>query len=368
MPTRMENKPSTFEEQSQMINHLQRRVRDNMKEKNSLIEMNSELETELTKKEKLIKDISEYHKKSRDEHKEALATNAKKMAISNHLIKSLQSENLILKRDLEKKNSEECGEIQKLFEEIEALKKTNKEKEANLENCEKEIVQTKSKYEELDKQNSDLYEKLRSVKHEKEDTKKLSDQLLEKTNLVQKLNEQQEDTLADLVKEKEHLEQQNEQLKEQIVKNITEIDQEQTLSDELGVFDPRAHNVSPAFQQTNLREHHTNDHENTLVKKIWRLKQVQLEKSIDSQKLKLTSDLLQLKEKELFGSVICACKTFCRITHQKHNWKKSTSQAIFLKFKTLDKAYCCNGCDKTFQNVDCLKLHMNTMHEGKMRK
>ena len=65
----MESKPTTFEEQSQMINHLQRRVRDYMREKNSLFEINTELETELTKKEKLLKDVSEYHKKSRDEHK-----------------------------------------------------------------------------------------------------------------------------------------------------------------------------------------------------------------------------------------------------------------------------------------------------------
>ena len=129
------------------------------------------------------------------------------------------------------------------------------------------------------------------------------------------------------------------------------------------------HNVSPAFEQTNLKDHHKKYHGDTLMKKIWKLKQIQLENSINSQKLKLTSDLLQLKENELSGSLMCACKTYCRITHQKHNWRKSMSQDIFLKFKILDKAFFCESCDKTFQNVDCLKLHMKTFHkEGKMGK
>ena len=98
----MENKPYTFEEQTQMLNHLQKRARDQMKEKNSLIEINSELETELSRKEKQIKDIGDYHKKSREEYREALATNLKQKETANEIIKQLQSENLSLKRELDK--------------------------------------------------------------------------------------------------------------------------------------------------------------------------------------------------------------------------------------------------------------------------
>ena len=156
-------------------------------------------------------------------------------------------------------------------------------------------------------------------------------------------------------------------MKEENAKNYVEKEYETHLSDELGIVDPRAHNVSPVFEPYNFKSHDVNNGD-TLVKKIWKLKQIQLEKSISSQKLKLTSDLLLLKEKEFSRSVICACRTFCRITHKKHNWKKSTSQEIFLKFKILDRAYSCDWCDKTFQNVDCLKLHMTTFHvEEKMR-
>ena len=43
----METQPTTFEEQTQMINYLQKRVSDHIQEKNNLIEMNEELETDL---------------------------------------------------------------------------------------------------------------------------------------------------------------------------------------------------------------------------------------------------------------------------------------------------------------------------------
>ena len=115
-----------------------------------------------------------------------------------------------------------------------------------------------------------MYEKLRSIEQEKEDAKKLSEELCEKVNLIQKSNEEKEDALANLIKEKEnlaenffHLEQQREQLKEHFADNNTEEEQEQNLSDELGIYDSRAHNVSPAFEQTNLKDHHKKYHGDT---------------------------------------------------------------------------------------------------------
>ena len=98
------------------------------------------------------------------------------------------------------------------------------------------------------------------------------------------------------------------------------------------------------------------------MNKNWKLKLTQLEKTISSQKLNLTSSLIQLKEKEYSEakSLKCACKTFCRIIHQKHNWKRSPSQDIYLKFKASNS---CEKCDETFENVDCLQLHMRRIHK-----
>ena len=60
---------TTFEDQKEMVNHLHK----HMKKKYSLIEMNTELENELLKKEKQIKEVSKYHQNARQEYKEALA-------------------------------------------------------------------------------------------------------------------------------------------------------------------------------------------------------------------------------------------------------------------------------------------------------
>ena len=53
----MEIKPSTFEELDRMLSHLQKCARDYMKEKNSPVKINSQLEIKRSRKEKQITDI-----------------------------------------------------------------------------------------------------------------------------------------------------------------------------------------------------------------------------------------------------------------------------------------------------------------------
>ena len=55
-----------------MIKHLQKRIQDHVKEKNNLIEINEDLEEQFHKKEKLLNEVSNYHKKARNDHKEEL--------------------------------------------------------------------------------------------------------------------------------------------------------------------------------------------------------------------------------------------------------------------------------------------------------
>ena len=192
------------------------------------------------------------------------------------------------------------------------------------------------------------------------------DRLLEEITLLKKMNKEKEDTLANVENENNtlhenliYLEKESNALKEEIANSEKDEEFEQNLGDELGILDPRVHNVSPAFEQSS---HFQNDPTENLVKKIWKLKLTQLEKTISSQKLNLTFSLIQLKEKEFseINSLNCACKTFCRIVHQKHNWKRSPSKDIYSKFKV---AYSCEKCDETFQNVDCLQLHMKRIHK-----
>ena len=229
--------------------------------------------------------------------------------------------------------------------------------------------------EELEKEINQKDEEIMRLKRQQKETKLNESnevcKLLEEIEVLKNLNKEKENILTDVVRENRilqqnlsHLKEETKTLKEDIAKNEFETN----LSDELGIVDPRAHNVSPSFQQSNFENYDSNKHGTTLMKKIWKLKHLQLEKTINAQKLKLTADLLQLKEKEMSRSLNCDCKTYCRITHTKHNWKKSMSDEVFLKYKLLDKAYSCKNCDKTFENVDCIKWHIKTFHEeGEIR-
>ena len=133
----------------------------------------------------------------------------------------------------------------------------------------------------------------------------------------------------------------------------------------MSILDPRQYNVSPvnnSGEKHDFRNQEKKVNSDNLVKTIWKLKEVQLEREINLQKLKLSSDILQLKEKEADESQLCACRSFCRIFHKKHNWKKPASQDLVQKFRSLEKAYPCKMCDEAFPNVDCLNLHEKIAH------
>ena len=347
----------SYDDQKQMIKHLQKRIQDHVKEKNSLIEINEDLEEKFNKKEKLLNEVSDYHKKARNDHKEELFKVLKKKEISEKVIKDLQTENNELKREIEN------IELKRLLGEIEDLKEKNNEKENMIKSLKTENDDKLKKLETCMSENS--YEFHQLVK-EIEQVQKINQEKEDQLNAIEKEKDQLKEKLVELEKEKDAS-------KELLVKEESESESVKNLSDELGIIDQRAHNVSPACDLNDespeyLKNHIGTVHGGSLAKKIWTLKVTQLEQSISSQKLKLASDILKLKENEDNENKLCTCKSFCRIVHQKHNWKKSFSKEIFNKFKDLDKAYSCNFCDNTFQNVDCLKLHMRSIHLEKSTK
>ena len=240
------------------------------------------------------------------------------------------------------------------------------------EELEKEMNQ---KDDDINKLKKELKAKDKRLNAFKEDTLNKSvdvDRLLEEIKLLERQNRNKEYTLANIVKENKGLqenlvilEKEKETLKCKIAINDKKL--EQNLGDELGILDPRQHNVSPecenkSVKKVDIKKHDENMLCDSLTKKIWKLKELQLEKDMNFQKLKLASDIIYLKEKEVGEIQVCTCRSFCRIFHKKHNWKKPISQVIVEKFRDLDKAYSCKTCDETFKNVDCLKLHVNTIH------
>jgi hypothetical protein len=94
------------------------------------------------------------------------------------------------------------------------------------------------------------------------------------------------------------------------------------LSEELGLSDSRSYNVSSECDPCRKdirKENHLKMH----MKKLLEVEseRIELEKKVNIQKLKLMGDILKIKKKELSSDYKCNCKSFCRIFHNKHNWK-----------------------------------------------
>ena len=348
--------PATFEDQKQMIKHLNKRVQDHFKERNTLIEMNEELEAELKSKEKLLKEVSNYHKKARDEFKEETLKMGKKKEVSDTLIKSLKAENdqikkkigkvdlkqlldenktlkegknekdtiiqtlknqnTNLKKKLETNESKSSDEINNLIKEVAEFQRKNNEKETAVQNLDHEIKQSNSKLEQIEKENGDLQLELESIRHKKENAS--------------------------------------------------------NLSEELGIAENRLLNADfdcdPCGEKLKRTEHVKNHKSNHKIIQQIMLKATELEETLTSQRLKVASDLLKLKHKEVFKNFECNCKGFCRIFHHKHNWTKSKCQELADRLKVIESKYCCKNCDKSFTHMDHLKIHIETTHVRKSER
>ena len=76
-----------------------------------------------------------------------------------------------------------------------------------------------------------------------------------------------------------------------------------------------------------LDNHYQKKHEDKVkLLQNYKLKEEELKEEIQTQKQKLTVDLVQLKQIEVLENFKCKCRGFCRIFHHKHNWKRSISK------------------------------------------
>jgi hypothetical protein len=139
------------------------------------------------------------------------------------------------------------------------------------------------------------------------------------------------------------------------------------------------------MSEVELRKHDLSMHVKlSHLKSDLRSKISSLEVHISQQKVLLTSSIFKLKMKENKERQFCKCKTFCRITHQKHNFIKSKSDEFFSRLSLVSsdlnmlnnvdafgfgarrKHYTCNKCEAVFHRQDQMKKHMK--HEHKPRE
>ena len=137
-------------------------------------------------------------------------------------------------------------------------------------------------------------------------------------------------------------------------------EESESLANELGISDPRSVNVS------------TEDVEEkqSSVKEILEMKvrEMELEKKIQKQKLKLTINLFKLNEFENQDRGKCYCRGFCRIFHTKHNWEKSLSKELLQRLIPTTPIDSCKDCGKSFGDQNSLKKHIGAVHKVGVRR
>ena len=313
--------------------------------RNTLIEINEELEVELKSKERLLKEVSNYHTKARDEFKQEMLKMNKKKEVSDTLIKSLQAENDKIKKKIEQ------VDLKQLLDEIKTLKEVKIEKENIIQNLKTENTELKTKLEANETESSDEINNLikevaefQRTNNEKETAAQQLDQEIKQSNLKLEQLEKENDDL--------HLELENIRHKKENASN---------LSEELGITDNRLLNADfdcdHCGEKLESAEHlkkHVSNHKT--VQQIM-LKAIELENTLASQRLKVASDLLKLKHKEVFMNFECKCKGFCRIFHHKHNWTKSKCQELADNLKVIEKYSC-----KSLSHIDNLKNRIEITH------
>ena len=77
------------------------------------------------------------------------------------------------------------------------------------------------------------------------------------------------------------------------------------------------------------------------------------------QRIDLMRKLGKIKEIELKERSFCMCKSFCRITHSKHNWCKLRADQYLDTIRSMDNSnhFRCRKCNKSCTQVYDLKKH-----------
>ena len=146
-----------------------------------------------------------------------------------------------------------------------------------------------------------------------------------------------------------------------------------SLSEELGISNPFSLNVSLECDscdeehkdERTVKNHIARAHGSIEGKEIihWKLKEMDFEKGIHERKLKLVLALYKLKEKEDLERNTCNCRGYCRILHNKRNWKKSVSKELFSMFSPMMTSHSCEECGKIFDDCGDLKKHIESIHK-----
>ena len=178
--------------------------------------------------------------------------------------------------------------------------------------------------------------------------------------------------IIDLSTKLVEIQEENEELRKKEVPEEEDSVNVKSLSEELGIVRPRSTNVSfcdpcnyASTDENTLRRHNDNSHEtHPNIKQAFDMKfeKAELEKKIYIQKLKLSSDMFKLGEKEYHEKQYCNCKGYCNIYHKEHNWERSVVVELQSKYGLRLIDYHCQECGDNFVSKESLKNHLKTRH------
>ena len=135
---------------------------------------------------------------------------------------------------------------------------------------------------------------------------------------------------------------------------------------------------SKEFATLDHLEKHQQKHEEKKDEKMLLLAKInKIGKELCEQKIKFSTSVLRLKEKESKSSQRCKCKGFCRIHHNRYNYIKRESDDLVSKFTkichdeylplivgTMKMDFPCALCDYKFFTQEEVKTHIKREHSG----
>ena len=134
-----------------------------------------------------------------------------------------------------------------------------------------------------------------------------------------------------------------------------------------------------------MKMHVESTHAITSLKTNLKIKSLETEKLLTELKLDIISKIYKLKSKEAYEKNKCRCKSFCRILHSKHNFKKSKAAEFEERFNLVtnvmlverneesssstaitetDGFYECVTCNDKFQTARNFIMHMENNHQN----
>ena len=272
-----------------------------------------------------------------------IEVNENRKRVSDKIIGNLQNE----KDDLKKE-----------------LKAVNLKKDERLAEIDTFRIQLEKKKSSFISQKEDHIQELENKIKEMHTRKLMNEKLIEDT-----LNEKEGLKVSLVALEKENSE--LKELAQNEPDNKTEV---QSLGDELEFDDQYSQNKNfkcsicdRTFPILGWYNSHMMEHKREDIS-AWKSREDEISKQTCKLKLKVSSDLLELREAEISDSIRCKCKGYCHIYHHKHNWKTSHAQKLIEKLDAViseEKKYSCKSCVKTFLNVEDLREHDKNDHQKK---